>query len=106
MISGYDGCGVTVTIEMGITHMRSSTKRWAAVIGIVAGGGILLGSPGASCTSFFGKTALQAADLCFIFDCQNGLLGGTIDPCSGTGSGDATFEAANAPPLFTDCTQN
>jgi len=86
--------------------MRSRKNRLIAAIGIIAGGGLLLGSPGASCTSFFGKSALQATDFCFIFDCQNGLLGGTIDPCSGTGSGDSTFEAENSPPLFTDCTQN
>jgi hypothetical protein len=41
--------------------------------------------------SFVGESVLTATDFCFIFDCQSGILGGTIDPCSGEN------------PLFADC---
>jgi len=71
--------------------------------GLIAGGGFLMSGPGTSCTSFVGESALVATDFCFIFDCQNGILGGTIDPCSGVGSGSSTVEGTTQPPFFTDC---
>jgi len=78
-------------------------KKISAIAGSLALGGYLMASPNTGCTSFLGESALVAADFCFIFDCQNGLLGGTIDPCSGIGSGNQTVEGDNAQPLFTDC---
>ena len=83
--------------------MRVRSRRVAAVVGLLASGGYLMAGPGTGCSSFLGEAALVAADACFIFDCQNGILGGTIDPCSGIGSGNQTVEGATRPPLFTDC---
>jgi len=83
--------------------MRSKWRKGLSWAGILAGGGIIISGPGTSCSSYVGQTALVAADFCFIFDCQNGALGGTFDPCSGIGSSDETIEGQVSPPLFTDC---
>ncbi len=84
--------------------MRS--KRALTVLGLLGGMGVLLSGPATSCTSFTGRSLLVAADMCFIFDCQNGAFGGTVDPCSGVGSGNQTNEGQNALPFFTDCPTN
>lgn len=86
--------------------MRFRARRIIAAIGVVAAGGFVFSGPGTSCTSYIGRSALVAADLCFVFDCQNGILGGTINPCSGIGSGDQTVEGQTQLPLFTDCPTN
>jgi hypothetical protein len=58
---------------------------------------MLLGTQsGLGCASLFGEQGMAATDFCFIFDCQRGALGGTIDFCS-----DSTLES----PTFTDCSQ-
>lgn len=65
------------------------------VLVLAGSAGILFASgSGLACTSLFGEQAMSTADLCFIFDCQNGALGGAIEFCS-----DSAFES----PLFTDC---
>ncbi len=86
--------------------MRIRAKRIAMIAGLVAAGGFLLAGPATSCTSFTGRALLTASDFCFIFDCQNGLLGGTVDPCSGTGGGNQTIEGQDSPPIFRDCPSN
>ena len=86
--------------------MRSRARKETAAITLLAASGFLTSGPGTSCTSFIGQSALVTADLCFIFDCQNGILGGTIDPCSGIGSGSQTIEGQTQQPLFTDCPTN
>lgn len=50
-------------------------------VSLVAGGGFLMAGPGTGCGSYLLETAFVTADFCFIFDCQNGIFGGTIDPC-------------------------
>lgn len=63
-----------------------------------------MAGPGTGCTSFLAESTLTSADFCFIFDCTNGIFGGTIDPCSGVGSGDQTFEGQQTgTPFFADC---
>ncbi len=82
--------------------MRCRSHRIVAAVGLILGGASLLAGPGTGCVPFFGDSTLAAADFCFIFDCQNGLLGGTIDPCATTtsvGQG-VTFQR---PPFFADC---
>jgi hypothetical protein len=37
-----------------------------------------------------GEMSMSSVDFCFLFDCQNGAIGGLIDPCGN-------------PPLFADC---
>ncbi len=83
--------------------MRSKLRRAIATLTAAGAGGLLVSGPGTSCSSYVGETTFVAADLCFIFDCQNGILGGTLDPCSGIGSGNSTVEGQTSPPLFADC---
>jgi hypothetical protein len=78
----------------------------AAVAGLMAAGGFLLAAPGSGCSSFTADSLLVSTDFCFIFDCQGGILGGTVNPCSGVGSGDQTIEGDQSLPLFTDCPNN
>ena len=56
-----------------------------------------------SCSSFAGESALLMTDFCFIFDCTNGILGGTIDPCA-AGIG-INGDPDNLEPLLIDCPQ-
>ena len=86
--------------------MRSRARKMIAAISLLAASGFVMSGPGTGCTNYIGQSALITTDLCFIFDCQNGILGGTIDPCSGIGSGNQTFEGQTQPPLFTDCPIN
>lgn len=83
--------------------MRKRSRRIAMFLGLIASGGMVLAGPGTGCNTFLGESLLVAADFCFIFDCQNGLLGGTVDPCSGAGNGNLTIEGGTADPIFMDC---
>jgi len=74
--------------------MVAKRKRLIAVLVIVSAAGILTVESGLACVSLFGEQALAATDFCFIFDCQNGALGGTIKFCS-TSQGES--------PTFNDC---
>lgn len=77
-------------------------RRWRQkmmLAGLLGGGGFLFGGQSTSCLSFTGETVLTSADFCFIFDCQNGILGGTIDPCSQT----TDINGDPIPPTFLDC---
>jgi len=86
--------------------MRVRVRNWYSTLALAGTCGYLLAGPGTSCSSYVGESALVTADLCFIFDCQNGIFGGTIDPCSGIGSGNQTIEGGTQQPLFTDCPTN
>jgi len=77
-----------------IPEMRTRSRKVIAAITVLAASGILTTGPGTTCSSYVGESAMFATDFCFIFDCQNGILGGTIDPCSG------------ADPQFVDCLTN
>lgn len=74
--------------------MRLTARRVGAFLTLAAGGGYLLAGPGTGCSSYLGESTFVATDFCFIFDCQNGILGGTIDPCAGS---------PTQGPLFVDC---
>jgi hypothetical protein len=74
--------------------MRSRVTRitmWVALLG--ATGGVLAGS-GLACASLNGRQALATFDSCFLFDCQNGAIGGLVDFCA---------ESSEESSLFTDC---
>ncbi len=62
--------------------MRLKAKRLIAIMMIISVAGVVMTQSGLGCTSLFGEQALSAVDMCFIFDCQNGALGGTIKFCS------------------------
>ena len=85
--------------------MRSGRRALNVVATLLAAGGFLLAGPGTSCSSYLGETLLISTDFCFVFDCQSGLFGGTLDPCTGIGSGNQTIEGATQFPRFTDCPQ-
>ena len=70
----------------------------AVVVALVGACGFLMSGPGTGCGSFALETVAANADFCFIFDCQDGVLGGTIDPCP------TQMEGGNAN-LFVDCPQ-
>lgn len=80
--------------------MRSRMRRWVAGGALVAAGASVF-QIGTGCASFAGEQALIATDFCFIFDCQNGAFGGTLQPCQGAApvgeDGQQRF------PLFVDC---
>ena len=79
--------------------MRSRYRAIVVGATLLLGGAMLMSGAGTGCSSYLANTALTTTDFCFIFDCQNGFLGGTIDPCAGLGTGDNSGEL----PLFTDC---
>lgn len=79
--------------------MRSRIRRIIPAIGLALGGAFVLSGPGTGCVSYMAESILETADFCFIFDCQSGILGGTIDPCTGAGG---RVEGAEDP-LFSDC---
>ena len=82
--------------------MRNIARRSMLSATLLAGGGFLFATVNTGCLSFGAESLIQSADFCFIFNC-NGILGGTIDPCSGMGSGNNTVESQNAAPVLTDC---
>ena len=86
--------------------MHTRSRKMIAALSVLSASGILTSGPGTSCSSYVGESTFVATDFCFIFDCQNGILGGTIDPCSGIGSGNQTVEGQTQQPLFTDCPTN
>jgi hypothetical protein len=75
---------------------RKAIRTGAIAAALLSGGGLLLQNNG--CVSFTAESALVATDFCFIFDCQNGLFGGTIDPCTPSGTEDNPVG-----PFFADC---
>ena len=75
--------------------MRSGIRRMMVVVALVGISGAFAASGGGlGCTSMFGEQALGMFDSCFLFDCQNGAVGGLIDFCSNSVAEDV---------LFTDC---
>lgn len=79
--------------------MRRCFRLKLKLAGLVAGGGFLFGGQSTSCLTFSAETAASSANFCFIFDCQNGILGGTLDPCSETRDVNGDL----IPPTFLDC---
>ncbi len=77
--------------------MRRSARRVVTFLTLAAGGGYLMAGPGTGCGSYVLESGLASTDFCFIFDCQNGILGGTIDPCASTG------DEPGQGPLLADC---
>ena len=85
--------------------MRSKRFRW--VVGLAAVG-VLGALQQLACVSFAGQEFMRTIDFCFLFDCQNGALGGLIDPCAGTNtttSSSDTDTTTTQGNLFVDCPQ-
>ena len=83
----------------GSLGMQRRFRRKLMLAGLLTSGGFLFGAQSTSCLSFTGESVLSSANFCFIFDCQNGILGGTIDPCSETRDANGNL----IPPTFLDC---
>ena len=77
--------------------MRSRIRRVVPTLGLLLGGAYLVAGSAYGCGTHLGETLFTSADFCFIFDCQNGLLGGSVDPCAGVG------DFSGQVPLFRDC---
>lgn len=79
-------------------------QSWLKGLALLGGVGYLMVTP--TCTSFVGESFLRLTDFCFIFDCQGGIFGGTLDPCAGAESGAQTVESVGdnaSPPFLNDC---
>lgn len=61
--------------------MRSRMQRIVVVLALLAGGGTVMASSTMGCASFAGESLMTSLDLCFIFDCTNGIFGGMVQPC-------------------------
>jgi hypothetical protein len=93
--------------------MRNRISRCIAIASVVLSGGYLFASGNFACGSTGAEGAISSVDMCFIFDCTNGILGGLIDPCGdvvGTdtnpgegGGGGGTYQGPRTGPLFADC---
>ncbi len=81
--------------------MRRPVRRITLTLGLIFSGAMLLAQNGTGCVPFLAESTLAAVDFCFIFDCQNGILGGTLSPCNDTGN--QNTDGTNRGPLFADC---
>ena len=79
--------------------MRASLRRWAVGLAAMATAGAVYQT---GCMAFSGDQVLRSVDFCFIFDCQNGLFGGVIDPCNNNVFLDGRSSTGNAN-TFVDC---
>jgi len=61
--------------------MSKRIRRLILCLLLVGASGAVAGT-NASCARYAGDSALGATDFCFMFDCDNGVLGGLIDPCA------------------------
>ena len=89
--------------------MNRRTSRVLVTVLMVLGGAYLCASGTAACSSLATEAAISSTDMCFIFDCTNGALGGLVDPCAPVGgldksSGD-TGDEFLGDPFFADCRQ-
>jgi hypothetical protein len=94
--------------------MRSRLQRLILAFAAVAVAGQVFQF---NCAGFAGEQFLRVVDFCFLFDCQNGALGGLINPCpnttssstttsvggSTTGSSTTVDDGVRSDNLFVDC---
>lgn len=87
--------------------MRRILRRLGIVAGCSAVGGVLLAGPGTGCLPVVGEIVGDSIDFCFIFDCQNGILGGVVNPCTDpvipVQAGREIVTTPAIGPLFVDC---
>lgn len=70
--------------------MPGKTKRFIMYLLLTVCGTTLFQSNAGFCRLMGSDGVLVSTNFCFIFDCQNGILGGVFQPCSPV-------------PLLTDC---
>ena len=88
---------------------RRGSRNWVAAC-LVLSGAYLCASGNLACGSFAADAAVSGADMCFMFDCTDGILGGVFDPCapiggsdSGSTGGGEGAGTASGGPFFADC---
>jgi hypothetical protein len=79
-------------ILVWLTMVTTGGTVFGIVSPIYTGGFDTSGSPGAGCSRFWTNGLMESVDLCYVFDCEQGWLGGAFDPCADDGSS-----------LFLDC---
>jgi len=86
----------------GLEPMRRRTKRIWVWLAIVLGGATMFqgvgftsntGAYSGGCTEFYTNGVVTSVDFCYLLDCENGFLGGLVDPCGQGG-------------LLVDCNEN
>ncbi len=70
--------------------MPKKAKRYLLYLLFLTGGGTLFQGSNAGFARCAGDATLTAINFCFVFDCQNGALGGAIEFC-GDQPGDDIF---------------
>ena len=92
--------------------MHKRLYRGLMIAGMFLAGSYLFASGSLGCGSLASEAAISSTDMCFIFDCTNGIFGGLIDPCAnvyGTDTGNPDVGGAGgfagpfSGPLFADC---
>ena len=88
--------------------MRKQGSRILVAVCVLLSGAYLCAGGNVACGSLASEAAFSAADMCFIFDCTDGMFGGLIDPCAnirGTDGPTGDFAEGEIPgnPLFVDC---
>jgi hypothetical protein len=81
---------------------RTLIKRIGLNLAIFAGGGVMFAGSELSCAGFGSDVLFSSIDMCFLFDCNNGAIGGLIDFCSDVVITDPAAGAAGGN-FFTDC---
>lgn len=71
--------------------MPKKAKRYLLYLLFLTGGGTLFQGNNAGFARCAGDGTLAAVNFCFVFDCQNGALGGAIEFCG------------NGQDIFLDC---
>ncbi len=75
--------------------MKRSRMRWWTLVATVLGGATVFQSVGFtategldfSCNRFVSNGVLSTTNFCFLLDCENGFLGGLVDPCNDPSQG-------------------
>ena len=69
--------------------MNRRTNRWLTWLAMIFGGATMFQSIGftgsglnGGCARFASNGVLSATNFCVLFDCDNGFLGGVVDPCT------------------------
>jgi len=85
--------------------MKRHQSRWLVWLAMAFSGATVFqtaypitstnGIYGPGCVRFATNGILTSIDFCQVFDCQNGFLGGAVQPCGDGGTG--------GNPLFVDC---
>lgn len=90
---------------MQTNRTRKSSRKMASRLR--AGGIFCLAAVGtlgalrqSACIAFGADQLLGTLDFCFVFDCQNGLFGGVVDPCPDPLTDPLDGTSTN---LFVDC---